>query len=453
VSISKAFKMKTVFLAAIFLLIFISVEGRLITPTNAKTPSVVVSKETMELLIDPNAWSSIEARFNAWANAHSIVYPTQTERAKRVAIFAENAKFVDGHNLKHRSGKSTFRVGLNKFAAMNKEEKARFRGFRPNQELQDKAPLFKPNRALTNLPPAVDWIKAGKVTDVKDQGQCGSCWAFSAVAAIEGAAAIATDKLISLSEDELVNCSKDPNDPNYPNQGCDGGDMGAALDWVYNNSGIDTDKDYPYLDSDQQCNFQKKTIRVVTLVSGRQAIPPSNPTAFITALSTMPVSVGIDASDDSFMYYMDGVYMGPCMNEVQYIDHGVAVTGYSLNTKGQGTIQIKNSWGSGWGEGGYIRFAYDLQDLNGLCGVNLMANIAGLAAEPPVAPAPPPSPKCGRSFDCDYGQSCCCGHELLGACLEWTCCGSSQTCKPVTTANNQGTFWSRISPGKHNKCM
>lgn len=279
-----------------------------------------------------------------------------------------------------------------------------------------------------SLPAAVDWNAAGAVTPVKDQGQCGSCWAFSAVGALEGAAFLAGGELISLSEMELVNCgwAVAPNKNDL--QGCGGGEMYEALNWVYNNSGIATEDAYPYQDFDGHCNYQKRTLKVVTLeqAPGYAMVPPADPQAMLAAIATQPVSIGIDASGDDFQTYDGGVFIGSCGDRLEDLDHGVLAVGYNQK---EHTVLVKNSWGGDWGDDGYITFNFEFDRDAGPCGMNQQGAVPVGAAEPAyVAPAPPPSPECSRSYSCDYGETCCCEHTVLDICFKWSCCEAGQVC-------------------------
>ncbi len=128
------------------------------------------------------------------------------------------------------------------------------------------------------------------------------------------------------------------------------------------------------------------------------------------------------------------------------LDHGVLITGFDLK---MGTITLKNSWGA-WGDGGYFTMPYSDKDLPGACGVNLMANIAGKAYEPPVPPAPPPSPHCGGDFYCPYGgYTCCCKHMIASYCLEYECCDKDSTCTPQDAEKKS---FIKAMMGSHNYC-
>ncbi|KAL6125807.1 hypothetical protein ACLB2K_073861 [Fragaria x ananassa] len=164
------------------------------------------------------------------------------------------------------------------------------------------------------VPATMDWRKKGAVTPVKDQGQCGSCWAFSAVGAMEGITQLTTGKLISLSEQELVDC-----DVNGVDQGCSGGLMDDAFQFVIQNHGINTEANYPYTAADGTCNAKKEAGHAAT-ITGHEDVPANSESALRKAVANQPISVAIDASGYDFQLYSSGVFTGTCGTE---LDHGV----------------------------------------------------------------------------------------------------------------------------------
>ena len=192
------------------------------------------------------------------------------------------------------------------------------------------------------------------VTNVKNQGACGSCWAFSAVGTMEGQHARTTGKLVSLSEQNLVDCSTE-------NYGCNGGWPNKAMEYVQQN-GIDTEDSYPYNGTDQLCQFNNKTVgaHVKSVID----IPSGNMSALYDAIGLVgPISVAIDAEND-FQFYKSGIYSSTkCSNSS--LDHAVLAVGYG-EYKDTPFIIIKNSWGADWGMDGYIYFS---TKINNMCGI------------------------------------------------------------------------------------
>ena len=214
-------------------------------------------------------------------------------------------------------------------------------------------PVLKEEKA--GLPDSVDWRNSGIVTPVKNQQQCGSCWAFSAVGSMEGQHAKKTGDLLSLSESQIVDCDK-------RDSGCGGGWMDNAFEYAIQN-GMETESEYPYQPIDGPCNFTKSKVRAAfshhkDVLGGENGLKE--------AVATIgPVSVAIDASNPDFQFYKEGVYYNPnCSTTI--LDHGVLVVGYGSTENGTDFWTVKNSWGKSWGMDGYIRMA---RNRNNSCGI------------------------------------------------------------------------------------
>jgi len=202
------------------------------------------------------------------------------------------------------------------------------------------------------LEKSVNWVERGFVTDVKDQGQCGSCWAFSSTGALEGQMKRMFGSLPDLSEQNLVDCSRPEG-----NQGCNGGLMDAAFQYVKDQDGLDAEDKYPYEGvDDEACRYSKDNRAADD--AGFKMLPQGNEHALKHALAKVgPISVAIDASNPSFQFYNSGVYNEPkCSPE--NLDHGVLAVGYG-NEDDEKYFLVKNSWSSAWGEGGYIKMTRD----------------------------------------------------------------------------------------------
>ncbi|KAJ6224287.1 hypothetical protein RDWZM_002832 [Blomia tropicalis] len=216
---------------------------------------------------------------------------------------------------------------------------------------------------VLGLPDTVDWTTKGVVTPIKNQEQCGSCWAFSAVASMEGQHALKTGKLVSLSEQNLVDCSQSEGD-----YGCEGGMMDYAFQYVIDNNGIDTESSYPYKGVDEKCEFKKNYVGAT--IKSFTNVKSGSESALQTAVANVgPISVTIDASQKSFQFYKSGVYNEPrCTSN--FYDHAVTAVGYgTLN--GVAYWKVKNSWGTSWGEKGYILMS---RNKNNQCGIAYKAS-------------------------------------------------------------------------------
>lgn len=296
---------------------------------------------------------SLEYIFEEWNTKYGKNYQNALEHRYRFAVFAQNYAEVEYRNSLNR----TFTLALNKFADLTNDEfrSNHLSGFASHHSTK------KYNTKMNDyevLPEEVDWTQKGAVTAVKNQGQCGSCWAFSTTGSIEGAWFIATGELISLSEQQLVDCSTAEG-----NQGCNGGLMDQAFEYVIKNGGICGETEYPYIAENGNCTECKPVAKIHSYVD----VQHNNDTALMVALTQQPVSVAVEADGLDWQFYFGGVVTDSCGTN---LDHGVLVVGYGTDSSAGPFWKVKNSWGQDWGEAGYIRLGRGAKfDPNGECGI------------------------------------------------------------------------------------
>ncbi|XWS12528.1 hypothetical protein CRYUN_Cryun37aG0096900 [Craigia yunnanensis] len=308
---------------------------------------------------------SVPDRFEQWLASYGRVYQDASEKDIRFQIFKENVEYIESHNADN--GKK-YKLGVNEFTDLTNEEfKAMRNGYKKrssNIVASSKTSSFRYEN-VTAVPSSMDWRKKGAVTNIKDQGQCGCCWAFSAVAAMEGITKLKTGKLISLAEQELVDC-----DISGEDAGCNGGLMDDAFEFIISNKGLTTESNYPYEGVDGSCN-KKKAANHAATITGFEDVPSNSESALLKAVTNQPVSVAIDAGGSDFQHYKSGVFTGECST---FLDHGVTAVGYGEADDGTKYWLVKNSWGTSWGEDGYIRMQRDIDAEEGLCGIAMEAS-------------------------------------------------------------------------------
>ncbi|KAF8694893.1 hypothetical protein HU200_037994 [Digitaria exilis] len=318
-------------------------------------------------------------RFERWMGRHGRLYAHAGEKQRRLEVYRRNVELVEQFNSMNNGG---YKLADNKFADLTNEEfRAKMLGFGPHSRTghTTTAPstMACADSGLaedySDLPKSVDWREKGAVAPVKNQGECGSCWAFSAVAAIEGANQIKNGKMVSLSEQELVDCDTEA-------VGCAGGYMSWAFEFVMKNRGLTTEGNYPYLGMNGNCQTPKLNESAVT-ISGYRNVTASSEPDLLRAAAAQPVSVAVDAGGFVWQLYGGGVFTGPCTSE---LNHGVTVVGYGETqgdtdgdggeTPGQKYWVVKNSWGPEWGEAGYIRMQRQAVAgaADGLCGIAVL---------------------------------------------------------------------------------
>jgi len=330
-----------------------------------------------------NLWQLFKERFNKR-------FDNPQEENTRRQIFESALDTIKQHNLEAELGKYRYKLGLNEFSTLTQQEyqeyltgfrqtrnsgnvrrrmlgsrevvqaRRRFHWWSDYPSYEPSYPSYDDNTANT-LPSSINWTEKGWVTPIKNQGQCGSCWAFSTTGALEGQMFNKTGTLVSLSEQNLVDCCT-------TNQGCNGGVMDNAFQYVRQNGGLDSEQSYPYTGKQGTCSYRASNSDAVC--SGWTDVTSGDEQSLQQAVATVgPVSAAIDASSKKFQLYRSGVYSNPSCSS-SALDHGILVVGYG-SYEGQPYWLVKNSWGTSWGMKGYFMLA---RDQNNMCGIATMAS-------------------------------------------------------------------------------
>ncbi|OIW01312.1 hypothetical protein TanjilG_10473 [Lupinus angustifolius] len=278
--------------------------------------------------------------FQLWKKEHGRVYNNLQDMAKRFDIFISNMNDIIESNSK-RTSSSDYILGLNKFADWSNEEFEETY-LNKNGDMHEDSGMKLNDELSCEVPSSLDWRDKGAVTAVKDQGSCGSCWAFSTAAGIEGINAISTGKLIGLSEQQLMDCDK-------KSKACNGGLVKNALNWVVSNGGIASDTDYPYKGKNETCR-KPPEVKNSAFVKGYNHLPNSD-NEILCATTIQPISVCLNAT--GFKNYQSGIFDGRDCQNTTYTNHCVLTVGYG-SQNGVDYWIVKNSWGKNWGKDGYI---------------------------------------------------------------------------------------------------
>lgn len=300
--------------------------------------------------------TSLLPAFLNWTTEYGKTYQNDAEMQYRQLIFQKNVNEIERRNALNRS----ITLSVNDFTDLTRNEfQAQKLGYTPRNLRTGKQSQMTYNADPAGIPSSVDWVAAGAVTPVKNQGQCGSCWAFSTTGSVEGAWFLAKGELESLSEQQLVDCSTAEG-----NNGCNGGMMDNAFKYIIQGGGLCTEATYPYQAESGTC---KTGCYDVVTISGFVDVQPNNETALMIAVAQQPVSVAVEADGFDWQFYGGGVVTDSCGTN---LDHGVLVVGYGTDATSGDYWKVKNSWGPDWGEAGYIRIGRGSKFApNGECGI------------------------------------------------------------------------------------
>ena len=282
---------------------------------------------------------------------HNLSYATVEEFNARKEIFAAKDALIAEINA---DPANTFTVGHNQFSTWTDSEYKRVLGYKPWSQnvidVEDGVPTAD----------SVNWVTAGAVTPVKNQGSCGSCWSFSSTGAMEGAWFIKSGNLLSLSEQELVDCD------HLGSNGCNGGSMEGAFQW-YKSNKTELESDYGYTARNGTCKETSYTGQFNS--TGYKTVTANSSSALMASIQAGPTSVAIEADKSAFQMYTGGILNSTACGTS--LDHGVLAVGYGTEN-GQAYYLVKNSWGSSWGDNGYVKIANN-GDGAGICGIQLGA--------------------------------------------------------------------------------
>ncbi|ENN81994.1 hypothetical protein HUJ04_006403 [Dendroctonus ponderosae] len=289
--------------------------------------------------------------FVTFQQKYGKVYQNDSELSVREEIFKENLAKIEEHNKQFQQNFVSYELGLNQFSDLTEAEFQALLTMSPlSDQLTKQMEKYNSEFDIKTAPVSVNWAEKGVVTPVKNQGNCGSCWTFTTTGTIESRLALKTGSLVSLSEQQLLDC-------NRVNAGCDGGVLPYALQYV-ESAGLTTEDEYPYKAWNGTCNSTHKPVAAYT--KGYTLIYTRSESDLMKAVAEGPVAVALNA--DLLQYYSKGIFNPSACSST--VNHGGLVVGYEENATLPYWI-IKNSWGATWGENGYFRMAKGYN----LCGI------------------------------------------------------------------------------------
>lgn len=316
-----------------------------------ESSSFLRKRELAAVLNDGDEWR----QFTNFQERFSKRYETLAELESRFEIFRANLRNIILHNLDLTQN---FTMAINQFTDLTPQEfKDQYVGGLKSEVGSYGCKTF--SSSASGAPASIDWRSKGAVTSVKDQGQCGSCWTFSATGAVEGAWAISTGKLVDLSEQELVDCATGLS---YGSHGCNGGQMEGAFKYIIANGQCSL-ASYAYTAKDGSC----QKCSAVAHISSCSDVKPNDQVSLKAAVAQQPVAIAIEADTRYFQSYSSGILTSSSCGT--NLDHGVLIVGYGTEN-GQDYWLVKNSWGTSWGDKGYVKIARSSSTNDaGICGI------------------------------------------------------------------------------------
>ncbi|TKY51638.1 Cysteine proteinase 15A [Spatholobus suberectus] len=337
--------------------------------------SAIIQDVATKLRLGDNELLRTQKKFKVFMENYGRSYSTREEYLRRLGIFAQNLVKAAEHQALDRTAVH----GVTQFSDLTEDEFERlYTGVSGGFQWNNGAGGVAPPLEVDGLPENCDWREKGAVTEVKMQGKCGSCWAFSTTGSIEGANFVATGKLLNLSEQQLVDCDNkcDMTEKTACDNGCNGGLMTNAYNYLIEAGGLEEESSYPYTGERGECKFDSEKIAV--RITNFTNIPVDENQIAAYLVKHGPLAMGLNAI---FMQTYIGGISCPLICGKKWLNHGVLLVGYGakgfsiLRLRNKPYWIIKNSWGKQWGEDGYYRLCRG----HGMCGMNTMVSAAMVA--------------------------------------------------------------------------